>query len=163
MIVLDAKQAVLTIFFLGVAIFFLVRYLVMSLRARRFNHIADIISSSSFDDLNNNQKNIFIEHIREQGDQLKYDSGIYKIQRFVYGSISLFFSVSAFITLIQVLSSALAYFNVIQSLGNAIQFDFNASFIQQTPLVFIWCFGAAVFYILYLNATKNLDFARGHY
>lgn len=150
MIVLDAKQAVLTIFFLGVAIFFLVRYLVMSLRARRFNHIADIISSSSFDDLNNNQKNIFIEHIKEQGDQLKYDSSTYKIQRFVYGSISLFFIVSALIMAIKIFLAALAYFNNELPVVGAI---------DQAPIAFIWFFGAVVFSILRANATKNLDIA----
>lgn len=122
----------------------------MSLRARRFNHIADIISSSSFDDLNNNQKNIFIEHIKEQGDQLKYDSSTYKIQRFVYGSISLFFIVSALIMAIKIFLAALAYFNNELPVVGAI---------DQAPIAFIWFFGAVVFSILRANATKNLDIA----
>ena len=120
------------------------------MKARRFNKVADIVSSSDFNNLNDSQKVIFLKHIREQGDQLKYDSRTYKIQKFVYGSISLFFIVSALIAAIKIFLAALAYPNNALSLVGAI---------EQAPLAFIWFFGAVVFSILRANAMKNLDIA----
>lgn len=150
MIELNARQAVIAIFFLGIAIFFISSYFLIFLKARRFGRVSDIVSSSNFNNLNDNQKEVFLNYIKEQGDQLKYDSSTYKMQRFIYGLISLFFIVSALITAIKIFLAALAYFNNTLPLVGAI---------EQAPLAFIWFFGAVVFSILRANATKNLDIA----
>lgn len=150
MIELDARQAAIAMFFLVMAIFFIGRYFMITLKARRFNKVADIVSSSNFDNLSDIQKSVFLKHIKEQGDQLKYDSSTYKIQRFVYGSISLFFIVSALIMAIKIFLAALAYFNNELPVVGAI---------DQAPIAFVWFFGAVVFSILRANAMKNLDIA----
>lgn len=146
---LDTKQ-VLSMILLGIFVIFLIRYLMTSLKEKRFNRIVDIVSSSDFDSLSDNQKDIFLKHIKEQGDQLKYDSSTYKMQKFVYGSISLFFIVSALIVAIKIFLAALAYFNNELPVVGAI---------DQAPIAFVWFFGAVVFSILRANAMKNLDIA----
>lgn len=56
MIELDARQAAIAMFFLVMAIFFIGRYFMITLKARRFNKVADIVSSSNFDNLSDIQK-----------------------------------------------------------------------------------------------------------
>jgi len=146
---LDAKQ-VLAMILLGVFLIVLVRYLMTYLKEKRFSTIADIVSSSDFDNLTDSQKEIFIEHINLKDEQLKYDSDVYKLQMRVYGSISLFFIVSALVIAIRIFLAALSNFNNSLPLIGAI---------EQIPLAFIWFFGAVVFSVLRANAVKNLDIA----
>lgn len=138
---LDTKQ-VLAMILLGIFVIFLIRYLMASLKEKRFNRIVDIVSSSDFDNLTDSQKEIFIDHINLQGKQLKYSSDIYKLQMCVYGLIRFFFCAATAITLIKTLA----------------QFGMD-DVINKGLLAGIWCLGAVIFYTLFANATKNFEIA----
>jgi thiosulfate reductase cytochrome b subunit len=160
MIELDIQQTVLIMVLLGIGIYLLSKLLISYLNEKKFNGMADYISSKHFNELDDDDKSYYVDYIATNSNNLKYSSAIYMRQKLVYLSICFVFSILLLVNLIKMGINMFVYFNQLGGLDVVPSFDLSAPFFDNLPLVAIFTFACSVFYRLYLTASSSYLLAR---